>query len=227
MLWVVDVILIVIVQYFNPLLHFRCRDIVDTKSWPLQPSVSVLTRLEYTRTRLLSFQIVGCFPDTPTVHGFHIIVEDTSEQTTPQSTIQKTPHPPDGLHRAAEFLGDLQVPDKARMEVVYPTMHPDRPLLDMLTYPPVQLSNVLDLQLDVFFDHDIHRRFLFIGETELLDAIDERREPTRDGVIGILGVLVMNVVKLLLVDEVVQGVAQRVMALELVFVRRATRCFQR
>jgi hypothetical protein len=52
MLWVVDVILIVIVQYFNPLLHFRCRDIVDTKSWPLQPSVSVLTRLEHTRTRL-------------------------------------------------------------------------------------------------------------------------------------------------------------------------------
>jgi len=51
MLWVVDVILIVIVQYFNPLLHFRCRDIVDTKSWPLKPSVSVLTRLEYTRTR--------------------------------------------------------------------------------------------------------------------------------------------------------------------------------
>lgn len=134
---------------------------------------------------------------------------------------------PDRLRRAAEFLGEIQVPDEARREVVYPTMHPDRPLLGMLTYPLVQLSNVIDLHLDVFFDHDFHRRFLHIGEREPLDAIDERGEPTRDGVVGVLGVLVMNVVKVVLVDEVIQGVAQRVVALELVFVRRATRCFQR
>jgi len=47
MLWVVDVIFTVIVQYFDPLLHFPCREIVDTKI------LSIATE-NHTRHMLLS-----------------------------------------------------------------------------------------------------------------------------------------------------------------------------
>lgn len=135
---------------------------------------------------------------------------------------------PDSLQPTSEFLGDLQVPDESRREVVYHTMHPDRLLLGISTYPLVQLTDVLYLHLDVFFDHDPQCRFFLQRECERPDAIDERGKPTRNGVIGVLGVLIVNVVAVALFqyfDVMIQRVAESVVAL--VVARRVTRFFHR
>lgn len=108
-------------------------------------------------------------------------------------------------------------------------MHIDRPLLDLSTYPLIQLGHVVDLHLDVFLDHNLQRLFLVGGETRfnLPNAMHERRKPTRDGVVGVLRVPVVHVVEAVRLDKVVKRVADRVMVLELVFVRRAVRFFHR